>query len=171
MPALLTTMSNGPSCAITACTAVASLTSSPATSAPVSRASSEAAATSRSAITTLAPAPAKLRTIAAPMPRAPPETKARRPSRRPNGKVATSAPREDRLAPLDHGGEPFAGIGHSRELGNRARLFRQALLDAGAGAGPNQPLGRRQRLRRAGRELACQRQRCVGKLGIGHDLG
>ena len=44
-------------------------------------------AISRSAITTCAPASAKLRTIAAPMPCAPPETKARRPSSRPKGRV------------------------------------------------------------------------------------
>ena len=87
----------------------------------------------RSPITTCAPASAKVRTIAAPMPLAPPETKARRPSSRPNAQLrrpAYRAPCKDGLAPLDHGGKPFARIGHAREFGHRAGFFRQALLDA-----------------------------------------
>ena len=82
-----------------------------------------------------------------------------------------SASREFRLAPLDHGCEPFARIGHPRQFRHRASFLREALLDAGAGAGPDQPLGRRQRLGRAGCKFLRNGQRCARQLGIGHDPG
>ena len=58
---------------------------------PISAASACAAAMSRSAIATRTPAPASARTIAAPMPRAPPVTSARRPERS-KGPAMNSAP-------------------------------------------------------------------------------
>ena len=40
-----------------------------------------------------------------------------------------------------------------------------------AGPGPDQPLGRRQRLRRTGRQFPRHRERRFGQFGIRHDLG
>jgi hypothetical protein len=70
-----------------ACTMPVSLTSRRAALAPIFSARLDAVSISISPITTWAPASAKLRTIVAPMPCAPPETKARRPSSRPKARV------------------------------------------------------------------------------------
>ena len=132
-------------------------------------------AISRSPMTTWAPASAKLRTIAAPMPFAPPETKARRRSSRPKGKVPDAgtflASRKRRLAPFDHGGEPFAGVGHAGQFGHGSRFLRAGTArcwcrsrSRPAAWSPPVPSARRRPVR-----APCQR--CIGELLVGNDLG
>ncbi len=57
------------------------------------------------------------------------------------------------------------------QLGYRARFFRQALLYAERRPGPDQPLGRRQRLRCASRQFPCHRERRLSQFSIRNDLG
>src|ERR1700733_11280979 len=95
MPALLTRISNGSAAATDLCAASTSVTSSASVSAFWPRSRSAAAASSisdlvRAAMVTCAPASAKADAAASPMPRPPPVTSARLPSRRKDGVLVRS---------------------------------------------------------------------------------
>src|SRR5262249_47915385 len=180
MPALLTRMWNGSAASIAARVAATSVTSSASASALSPRARIAAAAASisacvRAASVTCAPAAASAEAAASPMPRPPPVTSARRPSRRNEGVFVSSMVIPGNLQPggaellrrlsIPHVAAPVAAHAHVRLLGvaeepfehaqaravfadHRARLVGQHLLErAGLEEFPHpQPAGVARRL-------------------------